>query len=95
MSVHAGTPWNALVTKETKAFYVVYAGYDETQGEDDIVCVALNVFWESVEITLPDLPDGRSWHLYVSTGGEERGMAWKRTVMRPRSVAILTAEHFR
>ena len=60
----------------------------------DIVCVCVNVYWESVEITLPDLPDGRSWHLYLSTGGEERGMAWKRVAMRPRSVAILTAERF-
>ena len=94
MSVHAGTPWNALVTKETKAFYVVYAGYDETLEEDDIVCVAINVFWEPLEITLPDLPDGRSWHLYVATGGEERGMAWKRVTMRPRSVAVLSAESF-
>ena len=94
MSVHAGTPWNALVTKETKAFYVVYAGYDETLEEDDIVCVAINVFWEPLEITLPDLPDGRSWHLYVATGGEERGMAWKRVTMRPRCVAVLSAESF-
>ncbi len=94
MSVHAGTPWNALVTKETKAFYVVYAGYDEKLGEDDIVCVAINVFWEPVEITLPDLPDGRSWHLVVSTGGEETGMAWKRVSMRPRTTAILTAEKY-
>jgi len=54
----------------------------------------VNVFWESVEITLPDLPEGCSWHLYVSTGGEERGMAWKRVAMRPRSVAVLTAEVF-
>ena len=94
MSVHAGTPWNALVTKDTKAFYVVYAGWEEELRRDDIVCIAVNVFWESVEITLPDLPEGRSWHLYVSTGGEERGMAWKRVAMRPRSVAVLTAEVF-
>ena len=94
MSVHAGTPWNALVTKETKAFYVVYAGYEESEKRDDIVCVAVNVFWEPVEILLPDLPEGRSWHLYLSSGGEERGMAWKRVTMRPRSVAILTADPF-
>ena len=84
MSVHAGTPWNALVTKETKAFYVVYAGYEESEKRDDIVCVAVNVFWEPVEILL----------LYLSSGGEERGMAWKRVTMRPRSVAILSAEPF-
>ena len=94
MSVHAGTPWNALVTKETKAFYVVYAGYVESLKRDDIVCVAINVFWEPVEILLPDLPEGLSWHLYISSGGEERGMAWKRVTMRPRTVAVLTAEAY-
>ena len=66
----------------------------EDREEDDIVCVAVNVFWEPIEVTLPDLPEGRSWHLYVSTGGEERGMAWKRVAMRPRTVAVLSAESF-
>lgn len=94
MSVHAGTPWNGLVTKETKAFYVVYAGWDEEEQEDDIVCCAINVFWEPVEIVLPDLPEGKSWRLHVSTGGEERGMAWKRVTMKARSVMVLTAEKF-
>jgi glycogen operon protein len=74
---------------------VIYAGYDEDKGDDDIVCLALNVFWEPLEITLPDLPEGRSWHLVVSTGGEERGMDWKKVTMRPRSVAIFSAETFR
>ena len=73
---------------------MVYAGYEESEKRDDIVCVAVNVFWEPVEILLPDLPEGRSWHLYLSSGGEERGMAWKRVTMRPRSVAILSAEPF-
>jgi len=95
ISVHAGTPWNALVTKDTKAFYVIYAGYDENVKDDDIVCVCLNVFWEGVEITLPDLPEGKSWHLVVSTTGEERGMAWKKVVMQPRSLAVLAAESYK
>ena len=94
ISVHAGTPWNALITKDTKAMYVVYAGYDENARDDDIVCVCLNVWWEGVEIQLPDLPEGKSWHLVVSTAGEERGMAWKRVVMQPRSLAVLVAESF-
>ena len=94
MSVHAGTPWNARVTKETKAFYIIYAGYDENTRTDDIVCCAVNVFWEPVEIVLPDLPESRSWHLFTSTGGEERGLAWKKVTMHARSVAILTAERY-
>ena len=94
ISVHAGTPWNALITKDTKAMYVVYAGYDENTRDDDIVCVCLNVWWEGVEIQLPDLPEGKSWHLVASTAGEERGMAWKRVVMQPRSLAVLVAESY-
>lgn len=94
VSIHAGQPWNSNVTKETKAFYVVYAGYDDDRKDDDIVCIAINVFWQSIEITLPDLPEGRSWHLVVSTAGDERGMTWKHVSMQPRSVAILTGEKY-
>lgn len=95
VSAYAGSPWNTQVTKDTRALYVIYAGYDENQKDDDIVCVCLNVYWEPVEITLPDLPEGKNWHLVVSTSGEEHGMTWKKNVMQPRSLAILAAESYR
>jgi len=94
MSIHAGTPWNALVTKETSAFYVVYAGFDEALGRDDIVCCAVNAYWEEQTILLPELPEGLSWHLFASTGGEERGMAFRKMTMKPRSLAVWSAETF-
>lgn len=94
MSVHAGTPWDSTITKETKAFYIVYAGYDQQRGRDDIVAAVLNVYWEKQEIILPELPGGMSWRLYLSTGGEEKGMAWKKIVMKPRTFAVFSAETY-
>lgn len=92
VAAYAGNPWNREVTKDTGALYIVYAGYDESRKDDDIVCVCLNVFWEPVGITLPDLPEGKSWRLAMSTAGEGRGMTWKKNTMKPRSLAILAAE---
>ena len=36
-----------------RTFGMSFAGYDRERGRDDIVYIALNTFWEDVEITLP------------------------------------------
>ena len=57
----------------TKALRVVYAGRGEADdcgnGNDDIVCLAVNVFWEEQEVWLPSLPDRKAWHVAADTSG--------------------------
>ena len=41
---------------DTKAMAVVYAGRSEDGTRDDAVVLAINVFWESQPLRLPELP---------------------------------------
>mgnify|MGYP000094918660 FL=1 len=66
--------------------------------------IALNTYWEDVEITLPDLHKRGSWYLSVNTYGDGEGRYCYPEgqeiridgsfVMRPRSVAVFTGKTF-
>ncbi len=94
---------NADITdlpENTRTFGISFAGYDQEKGEDDMVYVVLNTYWEDVEITLPSIPGGGVWYLSVNTTGDEKGKYYyyreeERRVegsflMRPRSVAVFS-----
>ena len=57
----------------TKVLRVIYAGRVEVDsrgnGHDDIVCLAVNVFWEDQEFWLPELPGGKVWYVAADTSG--------------------------
>ena len=69
---------------------------------DDAAGIAVNVFWEPQEITLPELPEGVSWYAAADTSGalipekcaadgaykEIRG---RKLTLGPRSVIVFTA----
>lgn len=61
------------VNADTKVLRVVYAGRieldDRGNGHDDIICLAVNVFWEDQEIWLPSLPGGKVWYVAADTSG--------------------------
>lgn len=79
---------------------VSFAGYDKEKGQDDIVYVAVNTYWENVEITLPNLYNQGHWYLSVNTYGDGRNRYFYREgeearidgsfIMRPRTVAVFT-----
>lgn len=81
-----------------------FAGYDRERGCDDVVYVAVNAYWEDMEITLPNMKRAGSWFLSVDTYGDEQGRycyeeAQERRidgsyVMRPRSVAVFHVKRF-
>ncbi len=58
---------------ETKVLRVIYAGRvevdDRGNGHDDIVCLAVNVFWEDQEFWLPALQGGKVWYVAADTSG--------------------------
>ena len=58
---------------ETKVLRVIYAGRvevdDRGNGHDDIVCLAVNVFWEDQEFWLPTLQGGKVWYVAADTSG--------------------------
>ena len=95
---------NTNLPDGTRTFSVSFAGYDKKKGEDDLVYIALNTYWEDVEITLPDLHKRGSWYLSVNTYGDGEGRycypegqeirIGGSFVMRPRSVAVFTGKTF-
>ena len=88
------------VSRDDRIFSNVFAGYDEEQGQDDLVYITINAYWDDISIQLPDIGENMSWHLSVDTFGDEEGNYCfpegeeKRIdgdyVMRPRTVAVFT-----
>ena len=54
--------------EQTKVLRVIYSGSKEKAREDDIVCLAMNMFWEEQEFCLPKLSAGMYWKIQVDTG---------------------------
>ena len=101
ISFHGENPWVENFGQEAKVTAVMFIGYDEDNGRDDIVYLLVNAFWEPVSVRLPELPRPLLWHVSVNTG--EIGSEWKKQPVRldsdsilagPRSVIVLTGCEF-
>ena len=98
-SIHGLTPWLPDYTPESRTICIMYAGYDPEKQTEDIVYLAVNPYWRTLELTLPGLPAGKSWHIAVNTGDpahltfpDENMPEIKNTVLLGgRSVIIFTA----
>lgn len=88
------------ISHDARAFSISFAGYNKERGEDDLVYVSINSYWENVTITLPQLHNQVAWYLSVNTYGDGEGHYTypegqevridHEFVMRPRSVAVFT-----
>ncbi len=91
VSLHTDQPWVNPVDRETKALAVCYAGRTE-QGED-LIYLALNVYWEEQRFELPKLPESYEWRCFADTAldgtGQENGsVAITEYRLHPRSAAV-------
>ena len=91
VSVHTDKPFEHEINSDTKALAVCYAG--KTGQGEDLVYVALNVYWEEQRFELPKLPEAYEWRCFADTSldgtGEESGNVpiteyW----LHPRTVAV-------
>lgn len=71
ISIHSETPWTAPNTDNLKNVGIMFACYDDQKHRDDIIYLALNVYWEPVTMTLPTPPPGLEWHMAVNTGSKD------------------------
>lgn len=55
----------------SKVLGIMFAGRTPEDDQDDIVYLALNVYWEEQTVTLPRLMSLSRWHLMVNTGESE------------------------
>lgn len=67
VSQHGMIPWTDAITSESKVVCTLFAGHDRTRSRDDIVYLAINPYWESSSICLPELQHGMHWHLAADT----------------------------
>lgn len=93
------------ISGDSRFLAVSFAGYNKEKGQDDMVYVAVNTYWEDVTITLPNLHGTGAWYLSVNTYGdgygkycyheEEEVRIDHEFIMRPRSVAVFTGRGYR
>ena len=93
VSVHTNRLWDSAIDPATKALAICYAG-KTSQGED-LVYMALNVYWEGQKFELPKLPDGYEWRCFADTaldgsGEADHSSAITEYWMHPRSAAVFT-----
>lgn len=91
VSVHTDRPWERAIDQDTKALTVCYAG-KTAQGED-LVYLALNVYWEKQKFELPKLPPEYEWRCFADTaldgsGEENFSAAITEYWLHPRSSAV-------
>lgn len=95
---------DVTIPRDARTLSVSFAGYDSEKGEDDIIYLSVNTYWEDVEISLPALTHGGAWYLCVNTFGDQYGRYCYpegqevridgKFIMRPRSVAVFTVKKF-
>ncbi|MDE7015921.1 MAG: glycogen debranching protein GlgX [Kineothrix sp.] len=51
-----------------KVLRIIYAGRNKDNTKDDIICLAVNVFWENQEFCLPALHHDMGWYMAADTG---------------------------
>lgn len=95
VSFHSERPWQADYHGESRVAGVMFAGEARTGGQDDVVFLAVNAWWNAVPYTLPELPRGLGWKLAVNTEAEpyfhETPIPIGREfLLGPRSVAVFT-----
>ncbi len=56
--------------QQTKMLSILYAGRNQMDNGDDILCLAVNVYWEEQELSLPALPSDMCWRVLADTSGK-------------------------
>lgn len=91
------------VSQNTKVLGILYAGFDKEKKAEDIVFLAVNVYWEELTVHLPSLPQEFCWYVEVNTGNlcsevnlyKEEGEAVNagELLIGARSVMVLCGEN--
>ena len=96
ISYHHGRAWNADCGNNARLIGLLYAGKNDT-GEDDLVYVGVNTYWEKLRAGFPDPPAGEQWVLIADTarGGKlpiDEVITTGHYDLEPRSVIIMVVK---
>lgn len=102
ISQHGTRPWDDNFNEHSKVVCTMFAGHNNDADKEDIVYLAVNPYWESMHIQLPNLVRGLMWHLAVDTADYTNGnffyeesemrMVGSKYLLGARSVVILIAK---
>lgn len=93
ISLHNERPWNEEIHYDTRVIGLMYAGRNAEDTADDLVFVAMNMFWEEREQFLPIPPDGKWWKLFGATSDAAAFVKEEGKLYLPaRSIMVLYAE---
>lgn len=68
ISLHGAVPYAFRAEENTHMLGILYSGHDTTRQKDDVLYLAMNMYWEPLEIELPALECGCRWAVLVNTG---------------------------
>jgi glycogen operon protein len=70
ISFHGTIPWQADWSPSSRIFAFMLDGDHAKKGylSDNIVYVAMNMYWEALYFELPLLPQEKNWYISVNTG---------------------------
>lgn len=69
-SLHGSKPYEFQAHDDAHMMGILYGGHNEKKGMDDILYLAINTYWEEIEVALPALPKICAWRVLVDTGAE-------------------------
>ena len=69
-SLHGSQPFEFQAHDDAHMMGILYGGHNEKKGMDDILYLAINTYWEEIEVALPALPKICAWRVLVDTGAE-------------------------
>ena len=96
MSGHGLTPEPPAPSSDSHTACVMFAGFDEKTGQEDLVFLAVNAHWIAKQLVLPSLPNGYVWKIAVNTGdllhqtfsGNDMPTAGQTVLLGERSVIV-------
>lgn len=93
ISFHDTEPWTSGFESYSHYVGVMFAGHKE-DDQEDVVYLALNTYWDTLTIHLPELPKGHSWYMSIYTNLpqlEEAKLNDNAFTINARSVAAFIA----
>ena len=96
MSSHRLTPEPPVPSSDSHTACVMFSGFDEKTGQEDLVFLAVNAHWIAKQLVLPSLPNGYVWKIAVNTGdllhqtfsGNDMPTAGQTVLLGERSVIV-------
>ena len=97
VSFHGVKPWRGQFAPHERYVGVLFAGQEEKKAPE-IIYIASNAYWESLEILLPELPDSMVWEVVADTWEDDGQVFYQKRVLKKipfilheRSVMVLKA----